>query len=137
MQLHLLQHGHLSRRMEGWAARGARHGIEYRYPLLDRRVLELALGLPAEQFRRGRWSRWLMRRALDPVLPLEVCWNSDKRDPSRVEPLRDAVAEALPAVRGMIEGRSAPPRGRYLNLPRLMETSTRSAGAPAGGSRQS
>lgn len=84
-------------------------------------MLELALGLPAEQFRRGRWSRWLMRRALDPVLPLEVCWNSDKRDPSRVEPLRDAVAEALPAVRGMIEGRSAPPRGRYLNLPRLME----------------
>ena len=120
-QVHLLQRGHLSRRMEGWAASGAHHGIEYRYPLLDRRVLELALGLPAEQFRRGRWSRWLMRRALDPVLPPEVCWNADKRDPSRLEPLRDAVAEALPTVRGMIEGRGAPPRGRYLDLPRLME----------------
>ena len=85
MQIHLLQHGHLSRRMEGWAASGACHGIEYRYPLLDRRVLELALGLPPEQYRRGRWSRWLMRRALDPVLPTEVCWNTEKRDPARFQ----------------------------------------------------
>ena len=57
MQLYLLQKGYLSRRMEGWAASGAHHGIEYRYPLLDRRVLEFALGLPPEQYRRGRWSR--------------------------------------------------------------------------------
>ena len=76
--------------MEGWAASGARRGIEYRYPLLDRRLLELALGLPPGQFRRGRWGRWLMRHALGachagssircfpaegPVLPPEVCWN--------------------------------------------------------------
>lgn len=32
--------------MEGWAASGARPGIEYAHPLLDRRVLEFALGLP-------------------------------------------------------------------------------------------
>ena len=121
MQLHFLQKGHLSRRMEGWAASGARHGIEYRYPLLDRRVLEFALGLPPEQYRRGLWSRWLMRRALDPVLPPEVCWHTDKRDPARFEPLEDAVAEALPVVRQLIEERPAPPsRARYLDLPRLL-----------------
>ena len=120
-QVHLLQHGHLSRRMEGWAANGARHGIEYRYPLLDRRVLEFALGLPPEQYRRGRWSRWLMRRALDPVLPPEVCWNEDKRDPARFEPLRDAATQALPVVRRLIEERPAPPsRARYLDMPRLL-----------------
>ena len=64
MQLHLLQLGHLGTRIDGWTASGARRGIEYRYPLLDRRVLEFALGLPPEQFRRGRWSRWLMRHAV-------------------------------------------------------------------------
>ena len=119
--LRFLESGGLSRRMEGWAASGARHGVEYRYPLLDRRVLEFALGLPPEQYRRGRWSRWLMRRALEPVLPPEVCWNTDKRDPERSAALRDAVAEALPVVRGMIEARGAPPpRARYLDLPRLL-----------------
>ena len=122
LQFRLLLRGHLSQRMEGWAASGARLGIEYGYPLLDRRVLELALGLPPEQYRRGRWSRWLMRHALGSVLPHEVRWNTEKRDPVRYESLYDAVAEALPMVRAMIEARGAPPpRSRYLDLPRLME----------------
>lgn len=122
LQLRLLRRGHLSRRMEGWFAAGARLGIEYRYPLLDRRVLELALELPPEQFRRGRWSRWLMRRAFSPVLPPEVAWNRQKHDPVRFEALRDAVAGALPAVRAMIEERATPPaRSRYLDMPRLIE----------------
>ncbi len=121
-QLHLLRRGFLSRRMEGWAARGARHGIEYRYPLLDRRVLELVLGLPPEQFRRGRWSRWVMRRAFDPLLPPEVCWTDKGADPVRIEALGRAIAEALPIVCGMIEARGEPPpRSRFLDLPRLME----------------
>ena len=120
MQIHLLQNGHLHKRTEGWAASGAHHGIEYRYPLLDRRVLEFALGLPPQQYRRGRWSRWLMRRVLAPIVPPEVVWNTDDREPVRVNALKDAVAEALPVVRGMIEERGTPPRrGRYLDLLRL------------------
>ena len=121
-RVHLLQTGVLSDRMEAWAASGARHGIEYRYPLLDRRVLDFALGLPPEQFRRGRWSRWLMRRALDPVLPSEVCWNADKEDPPRFESEPDAVAEAVVRVRGMVEQHGATlSRGRYVDLPRLLQ----------------
>ena len=121
LRVHFLQRGHLTNRLEGWAASGARHGIEYRYPLLDRRVLEFALRLPPEQYRRGRWSRWLMRRALDPVLPPEVCWNSSKGDPEPMEWLVAVIADALPAVRGMIEERPTPPsRARYLDMPRLL-----------------
>ena len=51
-QLRLLRSGHLGERMEGWAASGARRGIEYRYPLLDRRLLEFALGLRGDLQRR-------------------------------------------------------------------------------------
>ena len=123
MQLDLLQHGHLADRIEGWAARGARHGIEYRYPLLDRRVLEFALGLPPEQFRRGRWNRLLMRRAVARVLPSEVSWNRSKADPARLESLRNAVAGALPVVRRILEARPAPPsRSPYLDMPRLVKS---------------
>ncbi|MCY4600506.1 MAG: asparagine synthase-related protein [Acidobacteria bacterium] len=119
-QLRLLQSGRHASHMEQWAVSGARHGIEYRYPLLDRRVLEFALGLPPEQYRRGRWSRWLMRRALDPILPSEVCWNPSKRE--SFESARGAVAEAMLKVRGMIEERDELPlRACYLNLPRLLE----------------
>ena len=130
-QLQLLRQGFLLERLEGWAASGARHGIEYRYPLLDRRVLEFALGLPPDQFRRGPRSRWLMRHALsspgpgngpDAVLPDALCWDSDKQDPARRDALIDAIVGALPAVRRTLAARATPPsRAHYIDMPRLLE----------------
>ena len=121
-QLRLLQDWSLSSAMEEQAASGARHGIEYRYPLLDRRLLEFALGLPPEQFRRGGWGRWLMRYALAPVLPPDVLWSEDKADPARSEPMVDAIAGALPAVRREVAARAGTlARARYVDVPRLLE----------------
>ena len=120
-QWNLLQAGHLDARIEGWAASGARRGIEYRYPLLDRRLLEFALGLPPEHFRRGRWGRWLFRHALRAVLPPEVCWNRSKSDPARSEATMEALVETFPAIRRRLADRT-PSRARYVDLPRLRES---------------
>ena len=40
-------------RLEAWAHAAAEAGVEYRFPLLDRRVMELCLGLPES-------PRWLL-----------------------------------------------------------------------------
>ena len=123
-QLGLLTRGFFSRRMEEWAESGARHGLEYRHPLLDRRVLELALSLPPEQFRRGPTTRSLMRHALDlkAVLPPDVCRHESKSDPARLDALFAAWLEALPSIRQRLAVRAAPPhRARYVDLPRLLE----------------
>ena len=120
-QLQLLGFGHLAGRIEDWAAAGARHGIEYRYPLLDRRVLEFALGLPPGQFQRGGCSRLLMRRALRTVLPPEVCWHPKKADPARADPIRDALVAALPTIGERLRARTTPPeRARYVDMERLL-----------------
>ena len=119
-QVRFLRDGHLSEFQEQWRARGVRSGIEYRFPLLDRRLLEFALSLPPEQFRRPGYNRWLMRHALRRVLPPEVCWNRSKDDPARVEPVVDAIAAALPAVRRRLAGRT-PSRAPYVDMPGLME----------------
>ena len=119
-QLRLLQAGHLVDRIEGWAASGARRGIEYRYPLLDRRLLEFALGLPPEQFRRGRWGRWLFRHGCRTLLPPEVCWNRLKADPARSETTQDAFVEAFPAIRQRLVART-PSRASYVDMQRLLE----------------
>ena len=128
-QLLIMQDGRLSERLEDWAANGLSHGIEYRYPLLDRRVLEFALGLPSDQYWRGPWRRWLMRYALSlpdgvaggAVLPNRVCWSQFKRDPLRKEAMIDAFAESLPILRRRLEARvDAPSRARYVDLPRLI-----------------
>ena len=119
-QLQLLQHGGLSAQLECFTS--ARHAIEYRYPLLDRRLLEFALGLPAEQFRRGRESRWLMRHALRSVLPPEVCWRRGKEDPARCEPQTEAFIEAFPALRQEVAVRAETmARARYVDIPRLLD----------------
>ena len=121
-QLRLLRFGHLCQRLEGWAASGAARGIDYRHPLLDRRLLEFALGLPPEQFRRGVWQRWLMRWALRNVLPANVAWNQDKSDPARREPVFDAYDHARPALRRELEaGAGRFDRAGYLDMPRLMQ----------------
>lgn len=121
-QLRLLRFGHLCQRLEGWAASGAARRIDYRHPLLDRRLLEFALGLPPEQFRRGVWQRWIMRWALRSALPVNVAWNQDKSDPARREPVFKAYDLARPALRRELEARAGPfSRAGYLDMPRLMQ----------------
>ena len=117
-QLFFLLNGEIGTTLDSNRVQAVRWGMEYRYPLLDRRLLEFALGLPPEQFRRVGHDRWLMRHALRHVLPPEVCWNRRKDDPARSEPLREAIAEALPEVRCQI---SAPSRAHYVDMPALLQ----------------
>ena len=122
-QLRLLRDGHLIRDTELLAASGARHGIEYRYPLLDRRLLEFALGLPSEQFRRGKWSRWLMRHAGQSLLPPDICWRLAKADAHLIFDPYDNVyeEEVLPVVlRALEAGAVSSTRTQYVDMPRLL-----------------
>ncbi len=48
------------------------HGLEARLPFLDRDVVEFARKLPSRWKLRGDETKYLLRRALDPVLPREI-----------------------------------------------------------------
>jgi asparagine synthase (glutamine-hydrolysing) len=77
-----LDSGHLSLRAEHWAGSGARHGMVYRYPLLDRRLVEFALGVPPSQSRETDQRRSLFRQAVIGMLPPSVEWDAVKREPA-------------------------------------------------------
>ena len=79
-QLALLRNGHLVERIEQWSADASRFGIDYRYPLLDQQVLELALAAPSEAFLHEGVSRWLFRRATEGHLPQKLAWRANKKD---------------------------------------------------------
>jgi asparagine synthase (glutamine-hydrolysing) len=49
-----INHGHLGHRAESWALLGEAHGLEYRYPLLDKRLVEYHLSLPEVFFASPR-----------------------------------------------------------------------------------
>ncbi|MEN8221061.1 MAG: asparagine synthase-related protein [Pseudomonadota bacterium] len=77
---------------------GWRHhfGIEMRDPTADIRILEFCLAIPENQYLRKGKDRYLIRRAMDGVLPPEVLWKT-----KRGEQLPDWY-ERLIAVRGEI-----------------------------------
>jgi asparagine synthase (glutamine-hydrolysing) len=68
----LITSPHITERAEVWAQTGARHGIAFAFPLLDRRVVEFALSLPSELFLRGGFRRRPFRDAMADVLPESV-----------------------------------------------------------------
>ena len=54
------------------------HGIEPRHPFLDRRVIELHAWLPLGlRLREGRY-KWILRKAMEGILPQDVAWRRGK-----------------------------------------------------------
>jgi asparagine synthase (glutamine-hydrolysing) len=68
----LITGAHITERAEVWAMTGARNGLAFAFPLLDRRVVEFALSLPSALFLRGGIRRRAFRDAMADVLPQKV-----------------------------------------------------------------
>jgi asparagine synthase (glutamine-hydrolysing) len=52
--------------------------VEVRAPFLDYRVVELAYSLPIPFLIRDGWHKWILRKALEPLLPRSVVWRPRK-----------------------------------------------------------
>jgi asparagine synthase (glutamine-hydrolysing) len=57
---------------------GAGQGVEVRFPFFDVKLVELCLSLPPDQKIRRGWTRYVMRRAMEGVLPPEIQWRPTK-----------------------------------------------------------
>jgi asparagine synthase (glutamine-hydrolysing) len=77
------------------AERAAAHaGIELRHPFLDTRLVEFGLGIPDDQRRRGRYTKYVLRQALGDDLAAPVRARRTKADFSH------AVREAIESLGG-------------------------------------
>jgi asparagine synthase (glutamine-hydrolysing) len=52
--------------------------IEARVPFLDHRLVEFVFQRAGSLRIHQGWTKWIHRRAFEPLLPKEVCWRSDK-----------------------------------------------------------
>lgn len=74
-QLVMYHFGHLQNRIESWALSAFPKKIEYRYPLLDKRVVEFAIGVSEELFYpKEGISRHLMKNTVADLLPSDIVW---------------------------------------------------------------
>lgn len=91
----LWENGHMANRMEDWHRQGAAYGIEYRYPLLDRRVVEFAMGIPDEMIYRHPWRGYLVRKYLERFIPHEKAWGPLKREDHRQPIFQHVLKQGL------------------------------------------
>jgi asparagine synthase (glutamine-hydrolysing) len=52
--------------------------VEVRAPFLDYRVVDFAFTLPTSYLVRDGWHKWLLRKAMEDVLPADVVWRRRK-----------------------------------------------------------
>lgn len=52
--------------------------VELRAPFLDHRVVEYAMGLPVGVLIRDGWHKWVLRKAVEDLLPPQIVWRRRK-----------------------------------------------------------
>lgn len=77
-QYRRIMHTHVPVRLEYCSIAAAAHRLEYRYPLLDIRLLEFHLAVPSRLKRKDGYGRYLFRRAIEGIVPPEIQWRTDK-----------------------------------------------------------
>ncbi len=87
--LRLLYNYHIPARIDDWAINGFRQGIEYRYPLLDKRIVEYMLKVPSRLLFKNGHLRIILREISKDVLPDEVRWRKSMHDPVRIAELEE------------------------------------------------
>lgn len=73
-----ITHPHVSQRLEYCSQAAKKYGIEYRYPLLDKRLIEFYLSMPSHLKAQHGIGRLAIRKAMEGLLPKEIQWRNDK-----------------------------------------------------------
>lgn len=110
-------------RIDDWSMTAAQFGIEQRSPFMDRRVVELCLVMPPEQKYHHGWDRYMVRRAMEGLLPPKVQWRYGKpASPHIASALLPFVMERTGALLG-----SDDPVWRYLDREAIRRERERAA----------
>lgn len=78
--LRLLHNYHLPERMDSWALYGERYGVEYKYPLLDKELLEFWFTVPVNYTYQTMIPRYLYREAMNEILPEMIRLRFNKQE---------------------------------------------------------
>lgn len=70
--------------MESWAINAERYGYEYKYPLLDKEMLEFWFSIPAEYTYKNFHPRLLYREAMKGILTEKIRMRENKEEALRI-----------------------------------------------------
>jgi len=117
----MLNFYHLQDRCEKWFITGYRSGVEYRYPLLDRRIIEFMLRVPSELLCKTDYFRPLLREISEGILPDEIRWNLLKKDLVYYQFMSGLKEEVAPIFMKEINEWKVNPHLRFIDFELLSE----------------
>ncbi len=96
----LLDSGLQSAALEAMDSMAGAHAVEVRSPFWEQGLVELCLSLPSDQKMRGGFNRFVMRRAMEGLLPPQVQWRTGKTNfaPQMMHGLRDLERDKIDAT---------------------------------------
>jgi asparagine synthase (glutamine-hydrolysing) len=98
-----------------WHEKGAGYGLDVRDPTADVPLFEFCLGTPADQFARDGHDRWLLRRAMEGLLPPAVQWNT-RRGIQGADVTWRLRADAANVTAAVAEVTASPAAREYLDV---------------------
>jgi asparagine synthase (glutamine-hydrolysing) len=97
--LYWYHYGHISTRIESWETGTRANCLEYRYPLLDKRLLEFVVGIPGDFFEKDGTGRYLFKKAIQDLISSDILWHTTKLEPQRVQRLLDFAPELFKRIK--------------------------------------
>ncbi len=85
--------------------------VEVRAPLLDYRLVEFAFQLPVNLLIRDGWLKWILRQAVNDILPQSITWRRKKM--GYPFPLQDWLRDSRKVIDSLFADNENP----YLNAP--------------------
>lgn len=114
-----IQRGHLAERMEGWNKWGAPHGVQYAFPLTDKRLFEFMLSVPPEVMFGVGASRLMYRQAMAGVFPQSMVGDPFKTAPASERYVLRLRKQVFERVQGEFQRGEWDGDYPWLDIPRL------------------
>lgn len=119
-QLALYNYGHLENRIESWALSAFPKKIEYRYPLLDKRIVEFAIGIPEKLFYPQKGiERFLIKSSLIDLLPSDILWFHKYDEPKIYEVRKKQFIDTLKILQQLHENQNDHFNSKYVDYKKL------------------
>jgi asparagine synthase (glutamine-hydrolysing) len=80
-QYYILMHNHIPDRLEESYLSTKSYRIAYRFPFFDAKLIEYYYSLPTKFKNNQGYGRWIFRKAMEDLLPKEICWQKRKEGP--------------------------------------------------------
>ena len=77
------ENGHVQGRLNAWSQEALSSHVQYAFPLLDRRLIELSFNIPGKYLFNKGYDRYTYRKAIEDIVPSTLLWGIHKSEPKR------------------------------------------------------